>query len=403
MDPTDQALRRESLGSTVQAVQLVVATLLLLGLIMVYSTSAPAVARQSGLAASHGPLLAQGYKILIGLALFVIGSRLRPSFVLRNHLLILLAAVFLLLLVCVPDLSARLNGSRRWFDLGGLRFQPMEFARLALVIFLAARIGLLREGLNRFASGLLPLAGALALLATLLLAQPDFGSAVFFLGLGALLLILGGARLLHLGGLLLAGLVGCGLYAVGQLGHVIERFQEFLHPTVGDHAYRSLQALGSGGLAGSALGAGTVKLGYLPMANSDFILAAIGEELGLLGTSLVVLLFLLFTILGTRIAMAQRTPARFLLAAGIVISISTQAVINIAVVSGAVPTKGIALPFVSSGGSSLAISLFGVGLLVALARRSGEPTDGDEGPDLLRRLRAALRRRSDPCPGGSHG
>ena len=396
-------MRRESLDSTVHAVQVIVAVLLLLGLVMVYSTSAPTVARQSGLGASYAPLLAQGSKILIGVALFAAGALIRPSFLLRNYRLILALAVIGLLLVCVPDMSARLNGSRRWFNLGGLRFQPMEFARLALVIFLAARIGLLRDRLRCFVSGLLPLAVAMALLAGLLLAQPDFGSAVFFLGLGTLLLILGGARLAHLFGLLVACLASCSMYAVGHLGHVLDRIREYLNPSVGDHAYRSFEALGSGGVTGADLGAGMAKLGYLPMANSDFVLAAIGEELGLLGTSLVVLLFLLFTIFGTRIAMAQRTMARSLLAAGIVISISTQAVINIAVVTGAVPTKGIALPFVSSGGSSLAVSLFGVGLLVGLARRCDEPTESDSGPDLIGQLRGALWHRTDPGLGGSRG
>ncbi|MFH0945215.1 MAG: FtsW/RodA/SpoVE family cell cycle protein [Planctomycetota bacterium] len=379
----EHAVRRPSLQSSAHAISVIVAVLLLLGLVMVYSTQAPLLARKGGIDASWSPLLAQGYKILVGLLLFGAGLMIRPSRVMKHHWPILLVAGFLLLLVCIPGVGARINGSRRWFMFGGLVFQPVELARIALIVFLAARIEALGPGIRSFSRGLLPLVAVLGLFAVLLLAQPDFGSALFFLGLGTLLLILGGARLDHLALIMLAGAVAVGMYAVGHLGHVMERMREFLNPSVSDHAYQSLLALGSGGVVGTDLGAGMAKLGYLPMVSSDFILAAIGEELGLIGSSLVVLLFLLFAILGTRIALAQRTPARFFLAAGVVISISTQAILNIAVVTGAVPTKGIALPFVSSGGSSLAFSLFGVGMLVALARpeeaESGEPAGGHHG------------------------
>jgi cell division protein FtsW len=282
---------------------------------------------------------------------------------------------------------------------GPFGFQPVEFAKVALIVFVAARVEFLGQEFKTLLRGFLPVAAAMGVLMGLLYMQPDFGSMVFVVGLGSLLLILGGARLAHFVGLAALAAPLCVWYVPRTLGHVTRRLAEFETVPVGSQLWQSLLALKSSGMSGSDLGAGAAKLGYLPMISNDFILAGIGDEMGFIGTSLVVMLFLLFTVLATRIVVAQRCPALFLLGAGVTISIAVQAVINIAVVTGAVPTKGIALPFVSVGGSSMALSLFGVGLLIGMARGGGEHGSrrmlGARLRDYLGGLTQTLRGRSD--------
>lgn len=388
-----------ALGSAMRGIEYTVLTLLVLGIVMVYSANAPALARTGGLGATFQPLLSHGVKILLGIGCYVLGRRVKVESLLRNADRLLLISLVLLLLVCIPGIGARINGARRWFLLGPVFFQPVELAKIALIVWLAASVQRLGAGVRDFVRGLVPIAAVLSVLVVLLMLQPDFGSSVFLLGIGTLLLILGGARIGHFALVAAVGFPVCALYALKSLSHVGYRLQQFLEPTVGGQAYQSLIALGSGGVTGSGLGAGMAKLGYLPMISSDFILAGIGEELGFVGTSLVLLCFMIFTASAARIALAQNGTASFLLAAGVALSIAVQAVINIAVVTAAVPTKGIALPFVSAGGSALAMSLFGVGLLQNLAdrRRRGlpEPVVARDGGILPRAqvfIAASLRR-----------
>ncbi|MFG0320528.1 MAG: FtsW/RodA/SpoVE family cell cycle protein [Planctomycetota bacterium JB042] len=368
------------LEGTARSLQGVVLFLLLLGAVMIYSTRAPGAALDGGFAAAWGPLLQQGAKVLVGVLLFALGASLSPRRLLRHADLLLLLAFVLLALVWIPGVGAKINGARRWFSFGP-GFQPVELARVALIVWLAARLDRIGPGVKDFARGLLPTAAVPGVLAVLLLLQPDFGSALFFVGLSSLLLILAGARVTHFAGMLLVALPILIGYAATSLGHVQRRIDQFLSADLGHQAKQSLLALGSGGLTGVDLGAGMSKLGYLPMVSSDFILAAIGEELGFVGTSLVILSFLLFTILGARVAFAQRSIGTFVLAAGLTLSIAMQAIVNVAVVTAAVPTKGIALPFLSAGGSSLALSLFAVGVLVRLARTPEEAAPA-ELPDV---------------------
>lgn len=364
-------------AQSARSLQWVTAALVGLGVIMVFSTRAPEVVRHGGPTSVYEPLFDQFVKLAVGATFFLLGFLSRPALLLRLGRVLMLVALVLLGLVLVPELGAKINGARRWFSFGP-GFQPVEFARIALIVFLAAHVHAAGPRIREFVRGLLPPLLVLIASMVLLLMQPDFGSAIFFLGLGSLLLILGGARLSHFLGLAAATFPVAVTYGWRSLGHVQSRVQQFLEPGMGHQAVQSVLALGAGGVGGTDLGAGTAKLGYLPQVSSDFILAAIGEELGFAGSSFVVLLFALFLVAGTRIALAQESPARFLLAAGITISIATQAILNIAVVTAAVPTKGIALPFVSAGGSSLAFSLFAVGLLIRLARIDAPADDVEE-------------------------
>lgn len=362
----------DRMETVARSIQFIVMLLLLLGLVMIFSTRGPAAAREGGFAAAWGPLVAQTGKLLVGLLLFVVAMRIDTRRLLAFAPLLLLLAFVLLGLVCIPGIGAKINGARRWFAFGP-GFQPVELARIALIVWLAARIDRVGPGIRDFTRGLLPTVAVPAGLAVLLLLQPDFGSALFFLGISGILLILAGARVSHFIGIAVISLPVVLGYAVTSLDHVQRRLSQFMEPGLGHQAQQSLLALGSGGLFGVDLGAGMAKLGYLPMVSSDFILAAIGEELGFIGTTLVVLAFLLFTLLGARVALAQASLGLFVLAAGMTLSIAMQAIVNIAVVTGAAPTKGIALPFLSAGGSSLALSMFAVGVLVRLAR-SPDPT-----------------------------
>ncbi len=393
MSQAEECTVEAPLEGTARSLQGVVLFLLLLGAVMIFSTRGPGAALDGGFAAAWGPLLQQGVKVTVGVLLFALGASLAPRRLLRHADLLLLLAFVLLALVWIPGVGAKINGARRWFSFGP-GFQPVELARVALIVWLAARLDRIGPGVKDFARGLLPTAAVPGGLAVLLLLQPDFGSALFFVGLSSLLLILAGARVTHFAGMLLVALPILIGYAATSLGHVQRRIEQFLSADLGHQAKQSLLALGSGGLTGVDLGAGMSKLGYLPMVSSDFILAAIGEELGFVGTSLVILAFLLFTILGARVAFAQRSIGTFVLAAGLTLSIAMQAIVNVAVVTAAVPTKGIALPFLSAGGSSLALSLFAVGVLVRLARAPDDaapaelPEAGAERGDGPRRTEA---------------
>ncbi len=394
----DQAAR------SARSLQWVVAALVGLGVIMVFSTRAPQIVRVGGPSSVYEPLLDQGVKLGVGAAFLLLGLFTRPARLLRLGRWMMLVALALLVLVLVPELGAKINGARRWFSFGP-GFQPVEFARIALIVFLAAHVHQAGPRIRELVRGLLPPLIALIASMVLLLLQPDFGSAIFFLGLGSLLLILGGARLIHFCMLAAVTFPVAVVYGWNSLGHVQSRVQQFLEPGMGHQAVQSVLALGAGGLAGTDLGSGTSKLGYLPQISSDFILAAVGEELGFAGSSLVVLLFALFLVAGTRIALAQTSTGRFLLAAGIAISIATQAIVNIAVVTAAVPTKGIALPFVSAGGSSLAFSLFAVGLLIRLARLDAVSDAAEDIETDFDRIEPEFAAELVPGrdPGGIHG
>jgi cell division protein FtsW len=387
------ARRGEGLDVAGRWLLLVVLCLLSLGLVMVYSVSAPPRLREQGTDAAWVPLLVQGGKVAFGLVFLWLGMRVRLEWLLKHDRWIAGAVLLMLALVWIPAIGTKINGARRWFDLGVCNVQPAELAKIALILFVAGTSARLGGRVRSFRHGLLPLMLALGLAAGLLLLQPDFGSALFLMGLGAFLFVFAGAPVRQFGIVGLVALPACIAYAWTSLGHVQRRVDEFLNPEVGGQAWQSLVALGSGGAFGNGLGAGMAKLGFLPMISSDFILAAVGEELGFMGTSLVVLLFVLFLMMGSRIVLAQQSHPGFLVGVGVTLMITVQALINIAVVTGAVPTKGIALPFLSAGGSALATSLFGVGLLLNLSMRRGAPLALESDP-------ADEAAPAEPWPGG---
>jgi cell division protein FtsW len=284
-------------------------------------------------------------------------------------------ALFLMVAVLVPGLGVRRGGAQRWFPLGPLSFQPSEVAKFAIVLYLACSLARKGERMREFKLGVLPhviVVGAIALLALL---EPDFGTAVLGAVLLGFMLWVGGARLLHLG--LLGSLALPGLaYMIVLKPYRFARVLTFVDYTkdpqgMGFQLLQSLIAFGSGGVSGVGLGQSEQKMFFLPAAHTDFIFSVIGEEFGLVGAVVVLALFLVVGARGLRIAARHPDPFASLLAFGTTVLIVLQGLLNIGVVLGCLPTKGLALPFVSYGGSAMMLSLAEVGVLLALAREAG--------------------------------
>ncbi|MBI4245649.1 MAG: putative lipid II flippase FtsW, partial [Candidatus Rokubacteria bacterium] len=285
---------------------------------------------------------------------------------------ILIAAGILLVLVLVPPLAQPINGTRRWLRLGPVSFQPAELAKLALVVYLAAWVARKRDALGDFRRGVLPpllVAGALA---ALVLAQPDLGNCVALLAVTFALLYLAGSRISHL--LLVVGAAMPLLaLAVWLAPYRLRRITTFVDPWSdprgsGFQIIQSWLAFGSGGLGGRGIGESRQKLFYLPEAHTDFIFAVIGEELGFVGAAAIVALFAVLVWRGLRVGLRAPDPFGAYLALGITVLIATQTLVNLGVVTGSLPTKGLPLPFISFGGSALLVTMLSTGVLLNISQ-----------------------------------
>ncbi len=283
----------------------------------------------------------------------------------------------LLVLVLIPFLGTQVNGARRWFRVAGFSVQPGEIAKLSIVLYLASFLVRKEQALVTFSRGMLAPLAVVGMFAGLLLLEPDLGTAVVLTLLLFGLLFLGGARIPHL--LVMAALLLTVAYTlIMQSDYRRRRLLNFIDPwqdptDAGFQLTQSFVALGNGGLFGVGLGEGRQKLFFLPEAHADFVLALVGEELGFLGTGLLIGLFAVLIVKGFQIA--GRAPDAFgrHLAGGVTLLVGIQVLINMSVVSGLLPTKGLTLPFVSYGGSSLIVSLMAIGILLSISRAG--PTD----------------------------
>ena len=285
---------------------------------------------------------------------------------------LLALAVLLLVLVLVPGLGVSVNGSRRWLRLGSLSFQPAELAKLALVVYLAAFLARNRDELGEFWRGVFPPLAVGGLLAGLVLAQPDLGSCLTLLVLTVGLLFLAGASTKWLAMLVVPALP-LAAFAVWIAPYRMRRVFAFLDPWQdprgsGFQIIQSWLALGGGGLFGRGIGESKQKLFYLPEAHTDFIFAIVGEELGFLGATLVVALFAVLVWRGLRIGVRAADPFGAYLALGITMLVATQTLVNLGVVTGMLPTKGLPLPFLSFGGSALLMTMLATGLLLNISQ-----------------------------------
>lgn len=288
---------------------------------------------------------------------------------------IYLAGLVLLALVFVPSLAPVIKGARRWIMLGGQSLQPSEFAKLALIIGLARYCEVNQSYMRTFGRGfILPgliIGGVLALL----LPEPDWGTTVLLACVGGMMLLVAGLRPIFFWPAAVGGLA---VLVIGIMHNSVRstRVMAWLNPELykddkGYQAYQAMIALGSGGVTGVGLGEGRTKLGFMPEHHTDFIFSVIGEEMGLVATLAVLLAFILIVICGSIISWNARDPFGMYLATGITFLVGLQAFINIGVVTSTLPNKGLALPFLSYGGSNLLAMCAAVGLLLNVARRAG--------------------------------
>jgi cell division protein FtsW len=357
-------------GHPAVLIGIVTGLLALTGLVMTFSSSFVTSLENTGSSFSY--FQKQLLWTVAGVAGFVVAVRTDYRKLRRLGVVLYLMAVFLLMLVLLPGVGVTAGGSSRWIGVGSVSFQPSEFTKLALVLFAAEIYTRKKESsLEDFGHTLMPMVPALGVLGALVLWQPDLGTTLLLGAIGIGMLFVAGAPLRHL---IPMGSLGATLAFAAAMIEPYRRARilSFLDPwkdplNTGYQTIQSLIALGSGGLFGVGLGASRQKWLYVPNAHTDFIFAILGEEMGLIGTVVVVGLFAFFAYLG--IKTAQRAPDRFgmLVAAGITIWISVQALVNMGAVAAALPITGVPLPLVSFGGTSLVISLVAIGILVNIA------------------------------------
>jgi cell division protein FtsW len=322
---------------------------------------------------------------LLGAGAFLVGARVPYLWWRRHSLAVLALALGGLAAVLVPGVGVQINAARRWINPGlPIGLQPSEFAKVALCIWVAAycerNIARMRSPVHGF---LVPF-GVVGLACLLVLAEPDFGTAVLLGTVCAAVLLVFGTRLVYM---LLAGVACAPIIQrlVIQVPYRLQRIAAFLDPWrdpqgSGYQLIQSKIAIGSGGPLGRGLGAGLQKEGFLPGADNDFIFSVIGEELGLIGCVLLMGLFAFFLYECLKVIFRARDPFAFALSLGLATLLGTQAAAHIAVVTGSVPTKGLSLPFISAGGSSLVASMFAAGVIVNIARSEEGAAGGQRRP-----------------------
>lgn len=315
---------------------------------------------------------------------FFAGTLIRPVRYAHWAYPMLLFGIVMLCVVLVPGVGAAAGIARRWIVLGPITLQPGEPAKFILLVYLAMSLAKKGGQMSSFTVGLLPHVLVPGVVILLLLCQPDFGTALMLSTTTLILLFVGGARITYLV-VAACAVLPMALFLISSSAYRMRRILAFLEPWAHRHdeGYQIIESLltfGSGGALGLGLGEGRQKLFFLPAAHTDFILAVIGEELGFLGISLVLGCFAVILVRGLRTALLHPDAFRSYLAVGITALFVLQAAFNIAVVTGLVPTKGLTLPFISSGGSSLIVSAFLGGVLARLGG-DAEANNGDARAD----------------------
>jgi cell division protein FtsW len=296
---------------------------------------------------------------------------------------LLIISAGLVLLVLVPGVGIERNNARRWLPMGmGLSFQPSEMAKWSIIIFLAAYLAKFPDSMHEFRRRFVPICAMLLPVVGLILVE-DLGTAALIIVLMFIMLLVGGARIWYLLSplpVLVAGFI----YVLVHSPNRMARITAFLHPEdpnvmagAGFQAGQSLIALANGGFIGQGLGYGVTKYGHLPEDTTDFIFSIIGEEFGFVGTAAVIILFALFVYMGILLVVRTENPFGRLLATGIVLAVGIQAALNIGVVTVMLPTKGIPLPFISAGGTSMLVSAAAVGVLLNVARETATQQAGN--------------------------
>lgn len=346
-----------------------VMALVSIGVVMVYSASSIVALKRYG----------DGYYFLkrqfifasFGVFMMLLVSRIDYRVYQKVALPFMGVTLISLVLVLIPHIGVDIAGTRRWFRLGSLTFQPAEFMKLVMVTYMAHSLSKKGDRMKIFSIGIVPHIMVLGFSVLLILMQPDFGTSMTIAAVVFIMLYAAGARLTHLGSLILLSLPAVYLL-IFRVAYRRRRIMAFLSPwddpkNVGFQIVQSFLAFGSGGTLGVGLGDGRQKMFYLPESFTDFIFSNIAEELGLIGAVLVIILFMAFIIRGIKVTLKIDDPFGRYLALGLTSILGLQAFINMAVVMGLLPTKGLPLPFISYGGSSIVMSMIGVGILLNIS------------------------------------
>ncbi|MGA7616335.1 MAG: putative lipid II flippase FtsW [Thermoanaerobaculia bacterium] len=347
--------------------------ILVVGLVMIYSASAMIASQKVGVDNPYYFLVRQCVWLLAG-GLVALAAMYFDSSLLRDRRVVypMVAAVVVALVLVL--FQAPVNGTHRWFILPGFQFQPSEVAKPVVILFLALFLSQREERINELSGVLVPVVSVLAIISGLILLQPDFGTAATILIVATCLIFAAGISWRRIA-LFAIPLVPAGLAILLSADYRRERLLSFLNPQAdplgkGFQAMQSLIALGTGGLTGLGIGNGRQKLFFLPEPHTDFIYSIIGEELGFIGAFVVLTLFGIIAWRGLRIAALARDRFTFYAALGLTLMIAIQALLNISVTLCLLPTKGLPLPLVSYGGSSLIATLFGLGILLNLSQQT---------------------------------
>jgi cell division protein FtsW len=359
-----------------------VLVLMALGLVMVHSASVAYAARTQGFSTYF--LLRHVIYLGLGLGLMAIGLRLRVRVWEKAGPFLLLGGIVLLVLVLLPGVGAHVNGASRWIKLGFFTLQPAELSKLFMIVYVAGYLVRKQEELKNFTQGILMVSVVVAVVGMLLLQEPDFGSVVVICMTVMLMLFLGGVRFWHFALVLLTGIGGMVLLTIispYRMGRVTSFMDPWADPFgSGFQLTQALIAFGRGEWFGVGLGGSVQKLFYLPAAHTDFLLAVIAEELGVFVVLGIMVLFAVIVARAFAIARAadeagMAYSAR--LAQGLGLLLGLQAMINMGVNMGMLPTKGLTLPFVSYGGSSLLVCCLAAGILLRIERDTRGQTWGD--------------------------
>jgi cell division protein FtsW len=352
---------------------LLIPTLMLLGLGLVTIYSASSLLAAHKLGDSYYYLKKQAVFCLLGLCLLIFAKNIPCHFYRKLIYPLLFLSLALLVLLLIPGVGVKVGGASRWLRYAGFSFQPSELAKLALAIYMAYSMAKKGPNMAHFSKGLAPHLVVAGTFMILILLQPDLGTSII---IGCWLLILvfvGGVNIFHLLTVLLLSMPLV-MWLVLRADYRLKRWWAFLNPWedpqgLGFQIIHSFLAFGSGGVLGVGLGNSKQKLFYLPEPHTDFILSIVAEELGLVGLVIIIILFSILIMRGIKISLSARDLYSSYLALGIISFIGLQVLVNMGVVMGLLPTKGLTLPLISYGGSSLVINLMGIGMLLSISAR----------------------------------
>ncbi len=352
---------------------LLIPTLILLGLGLVSIYSASSLLAAHKLGDGYYYLKKQAVFCLVGLCLLIFAKNISCHFYRRLIYPLLFLSLALLVLLLIPGMGVKVGGATRWLRYSGVSFQPSELAKLSLAVYMAYSMAKKGPHMAHFSKGLAPHLVVVGTFMILILFQPDLGTSVI---IGCWLLILvfvGGVNIFHLFAVLLVSMPVV-MWLVWQADYRLKRWWAFLNPWedpqgLGFQIIHSFLAFGSGGILGVGLGNSKQKLFYLPEPHTDFILSIVAEELGLVGLVIIIILFSILIMRGIKISLNARDLYSSYLALGIICFIGLQVLVNMGVVMGLLPTKGLTLPLISYGGSSLVINLVGIGILLSISAR----------------------------------